>query len=100
VPYAELIAGRRLGFPLVRSEVDFRAPLRFGDRPSVRVTCFRLGRSSLGLRYVVSKAGATCVDARHVTACVELDALRPIALPGEFRARFQAIHEPLEDRAE
>jgi YbgC/YbaW family acyl-CoA thioester hydrolase len=98
VRYADLILGRRLGFPLVHSEVDFRSPLRFGDTAAVRVTCFRLGRSSLGLRYVFSSAGRTCFDARQVTSCVELGTLARRELPAEFRPRFEAIAE-IEERA-
>jgi 4-hydroxybenzoyl-CoA thioesterase len=93
--YPELILGRRLGCPLVHSEVDFRSPLRFGDVARVRVTCYRLGRSSLGLRYVFS-TGRECLDARMVTTFVHLDTLEPLPLPDEFRTKFQAIHEPLE----
>ncbi|MCA9001546.1 MAG: acyl-CoA thioesterase, partial [Planctomycetes bacterium] len=51
VPYADLITGQKLGFPLVNSKVDFKSPLRFGDTPRVVVTCDRVGNSSLALRY-------------------------------------------------
>lgn len=93
VRYDELITRRRIGFPLVHSEVDFRAPLRFGDRPMARVTCTKLGGSSFELRYRIFNGSTECVDARQVTACVELDTLRPLRLPDEFRARFQQIFE-------
>lgn len=91
--YYRLILEERIGFPLVHSEVDFRSPLRFGDRPIVRVTCFKLGRSSLGLRYVFELDGAVCLDARMVTACIDLERMKSIALPERFRARFEAIME-------
>jgi len=93
VRYDELITGRRMGFPLVHSEVDFRSPLRFGDRPLARVTCTKLGGSSFELRYRIFNGSTLCVDAHHVTACVELDTLRPLRLPDEFRTRFQQIFE-------
>ena len=91
--YYHLLLDRRIGFPLVHSEVDFQAPLRFGDRPGVRVTCCRLGRSSLGLRYRVRKDDVDCVDARLTTVCVELEGMKPMAMPEEFRRRFEAILE-------
>lgn len=93
IRYHDLIAGRRLGFPLVHSHVDFRSPLRFGDRPSVRVSCSRLGHTSFELRYRISKGATLCVEARMTTACVALDTLKPLPLPDEFRARFAAIAE-------
>ena len=93
--YYRILLDQKIGFPLVHSEVDFRKPLRFGDRPNVRVTCFRLGRSSLGLRYLFELEGETCVDARMTTACVQLDGMESIAMPERFRARFEAIREEL-----
>ena len=91
--YYHLLLERKIGFPLVHSEVDFKSPLRFGDRPTVRVTCFRLGRSSMGLRYLVQLDDEVCVDARMTTACVELDGMKAIAIPAEFRERFEEIRE-------
>jgi YbgC/YbaW family acyl-CoA thioester hydrolase len=94
VRYYHLLLERRIGFPLVHSEVDFRRPLRFGDRPEVRVTCFRLGRSSLGLRYRFGLEAEECLDARMVTACIDLATHKSIPMPAPFRARFEAIMEP------
>lgn len=91
--YYHLLLERRIGFPLVHSEVDFRHPLRFGDRARVRVSCFHLGRSSLGLRYVVSVDDGDCVEARMTTVCVALEGMRPIPMPEEFRRRFEEILE-------
>ena len=91
--YYHLLLERRIGFPLVHSEADFRSPLRFGDRPVVCVTRFRLGRSSLGLRYRFLLADEVCVDARQVTSCVDLESMRPIEIPPEFRKRFEELQE-------
>src|SRR5688572_3159348 len=91
--YYRILCDRQIGFPLVHSEVDFRHPLRFGDRPIVRVTCFRIGRSSLGLRYVFELDGKVCVDARMTTACVELRSMESMPMPEPWRARFESIRE-------
>jgi len=91
--YDRLILGRRLGFPLVHSEVDFLDPLHFGDRLSVRVTCSKLGRSSLGLRYRFLRDDTLCVDARMTTVCVDMDGLKPVPIPAEFRPSFEQILE-------
>lgn len=93
VRYYHLLLDRRIGFPLVHSDVDFEAMLRFGDRPTVRVTCFRLGRSSLGLRYRISRDDVQCVHARLVTVCVNTDTMRPTPIPDAFRERFEALRE-------
>jgi 4-hydroxybenzoyl-CoA thioesterase len=93
VRYDHLIHQRQLGFPLVHAEVDFTKALHFGDRPIVRVTCFRLGRSSLGLRYRYSTDDEPCLDARMVTACTHLPTMRSTPIPAEFRARFEQLLE-------
>lgn len=91
IRYYYLLLEEQMGFPLVRSEVDFDHPLRFGDRPDAEVTCFHLGKSSLGLRYLISKDGRRCVDARMTTVCVNTERMEPVPMPEEFRARFEEI---------
>ena len=84
----------RIGFPLVHwkstSSIRF-----FGDRPVVRVTCFKLGKSSLGLRYVFTVDDKVCVDARMTTVCTHVQEMKSFPLPAEYRAKFEAILEPL-----
>jgi 4-hydroxybenzoyl-CoA thioesterase len=94
VRYDRLLMGDRIGFPLVHSEVDFGHPLRFGDRPVVRVTCTRLGKSSVELRYVFKLDDVVCVDARMTTVCTDLNAMKSFPLPAEYRARFEQILDP------
>ncbi len=91
--YYHLLLDREVGFPLVHSEVDFRRPLRFGDRPLVRVTCTKLGRSSLGLHYVFTVNDELCVDAHMTVVCVSLPGLKSRRIPDETRERFEAIME-------
>jgi 4-hydroxybenzoyl-CoA thioesterase len=91
--YYKILCEDKIGFPLVHSEVDFKRPLRFGDHADVHVTCFRLGRSSLGLRYRFEVGGVECVDARMVTACVNLAESRSFEMPARYRAAFEKIRE-------
>jgi 4-hydroxybenzoyl-CoA thioesterase len=93
VRYYKLLLEDKIGLPLVHSEVDFKHPLRFGDRPLVRVTCFKLGTSALGLRYVFKLDETVCVDARMTTVCVKLDTMKSLPIPAEFRRRFETILE-------
>ena len=89
IPYNRLVNERRVGFPLVHSEVDFKRGLHFGERPTVRVSCYRLGRSSLGLRYRYEVGLQHCLEARMVTACMDLDNLSSMPIPAPFRRRFE-----------
>lgn len=91
--YYHLLMNERIGFPTVRSEVEFRAPLRFGDRPVVSVTCVRLGRASLELRYMFRIGDRVHVEARMTTVCTDLEAMKSRPIDERFRARFEEILE-------
>jgi len=91
--YYRILTDEKIGLPLVHSEVDFKHPLRFGDRPVVRVTCTKLGTSSLGLRYVFELDGKVCVDARMTTVCVDLETMKSREMPAKWRKKFESIRE-------
>src|SRR5262245_22851126 len=76
--YRDLLDVRRIGFPAVRTECDFRAPLRFGDRFAVDLEVERLGKKSVTLAYRVSKVGSgtTAAEGKVVVAVTDLDAFR------------------------
>lgn len=94
VRYYHLLLEQRIGFPLVHSEVDFKAPLKFGDRPVVRVTCFKLGRSSIGLRYQYRLGDTLCFEAKMTTVCTDLETMKSRALEPDVRAKFEQLLEP------
>ena len=98
--YAELIDRDRIGFPAVRAECEFLAPLRFGDTAEIEVTVSRLGGKSITFRYRVHRAAE---EARAGGAASEAPALaRPRALAAEGQvvcavvdlARFVAVAVP------
>lgn len=91
VSYADLIKGQGLGFPLVHSNVDFKSPLRFGDTPRVVVTCDKLGRSSLGLRYRFFLGEELVLDAHMTTACIEMARLKSCPIPDKYRESLNAL---------
>jgi len=92
--YYHLVGEERLGFPLVHSEVSFLHPLRFGDRPLVRVQATKIGDSSLTLRYLFRVDEVDCVDASMTVVCVELDGLKSMPIPPGYRERFEEILAP------
>jgi len=93
--YYLLIQEKRIAFPMVHTEIDFRAPLRFGDRPVIKVTCFHLGRSSLGIRYEFDVNGVICVDAKTKTTCIDADKLKSQPIPDGYREPLGRIFKPL-----
>ncbi len=92
IPYHEVIDGRRLGFPAVHLEADYRERLEFGERARVRIDILRIGRSSHVTRYRIlrEKTGNVCVETRITTACVDMETFRPVPLPDDIRAVLEA----------
>lgn len=86
--YAGLVVGRRIGFPAVRVECDFEAPLRFGDRFRIEVTVEHVGNTSITFRYEF-KGGAEdqlIARIRHVVVTTDLTELRKVKIPDDIRA--------------
>jgi 4-hydroxybenzoyl-CoA thioesterase len=91
--YSELLDRERVGFPAVRAECDFKAPLRFGDTAEIEVTVPKLGAKSITFHYLVYRAAEgegtvrvtddrprqLCADGTVVCAVVDL--ARFVAMP-------------------
>jgi 4-hydroxybenzoyl-CoA thioesterase len=92
IPYAHAIERDRVGFPMRRLEVDFRAPLAYGDAALVAVRVLRLGRSSCDFGYEVRsrRSGALTTLASATTVAVDLDTFVPKAVPEPYRGLLAA----------
>lgn len=86
--YVELITRRRIGFPAVHVEADFRAPLRFGDVARLATSVAKLGASSCTFRYQVTRAkdGLDVATIEHVTVSTDLVAMTKVAHSADVRA--------------
>jgi len=90
--YVDLLDRRRIGFPAVRSECDYRLPLRFGDLVRADMSIDRLGERSIRFRYRLYRveegdvAGGE-LSAEGVVVCVVTDLahFRSLAIPGDVR---------------
>lgn len=72
-------------FPRRRVEVDFLAPLRFGDEVVVEIAASAFGRTSVTYAWRVLRDGVSCVEGS--TTCVHVDdAGQPCAVPPGLRA--------------
>lgn len=85
--YVELIDRDRLGFPAVRAECEFSAPLRFGDTAEIELTVARLGTSSITFRYKVRRAEDATLVADGRVVCAVVDLSRFVAVPTPERIR-------------
>ncbi len=91
--YRDLLDRERVGFPAVRAECDFHAPLRFGDTAEVVLSITKLGTKSIEFRYRVSNGATLCADGRVTCAVVDLDKFRAIPLPEHVRAILADLEE-------
>lgn len=89
--YARVMHEDNLGLPAVHLDVDFFAPIRYGDSPDVHLGVLRVGRSSLELGMWMTQAEdpRPLCRARIVTAAVAMDTLAGRPLPDEWRPRFE-----------
>lgn len=94
VPYAQLIAKERLGFPAVHVVSDFKIPLRHGDVIDIEITVSHLGHSSFTCAYRVLRGLEVCASAAITTAAVALDTMTAIPIPDRYRAFLTAFLAP------
>ncbi|MFI5289605.1 MAG: acyl-CoA thioesterase [Polyangia bacterium] len=88
--YPELLNQRRLGFPTVHIETDFRQPLRYGDALDIELSVPRVGDKSAVFRYVGFRHqdGQRACVAEITCACVEMVGFKAVAIPDDLRALF------------
>jgi 4-hydroxybenzoyl-CoA thioesterase len=91
--YVRLITKRRLGLPAVHVEMDFSAPLRFGDVARIAVTVERIGRSSFSFRYEFTRGEDATPIAKitHICALTNLETMRAAPIPEDLR-RVLSVH--------
>jgi YbgC/YbaW family acyl-CoA thioester hydrolase len=84
-----------IGFPTRKLEMEFVAPVHYGDRVRVDVAVEAIGRSSVRFRYEASVDGRAVFRARSVAVAVDMKGFRPMPLPDWLRERFAAAMEPV-----
>lgn len=97
VTYPKLISDWKRGFPTVRTEGSYTAPLKYGDAAKVELTVEYIGKSSLRTRYIVSRErdNVLAFDGLVTTVCVDLADFRPTPIEGVLHAFLKAyMKEP------
>jgi YbgC/YbaW family acyl-CoA thioester hydrolase len=91
LPYARLMAERRLGFPTVNVRAEFFAPFVYGDEAEVEVWASAVGRTSVTFEYRLRRASdrTLCASATHVQAAMNLDERRAVPVPEDLRRAFE-----------
>ena len=91
VPYARLVAERRLGFPTVNVRAEFYAPFVYGDEAEVEVWVSAVGRTSATFEYRLRRVsdGHLCATATHMQVSMSLDERRAVPVPEDLRRAFE-----------
>jgi len=88
VPYHDLHAAGRVGFPIVNTQCEFAQPCRFGDLLDIELAVARLGASSIEFAVAGSVAGEAKFGGRHKVAMMSLDTLKAVRIPDEMREKM------------
>ena len=94
--YAELTMKRGLGVPSVHVEIDYHAPLRYGDVAVIDTAIERLGNRSFTMLHTLTrKADAVrCATVRQVVVLCRLDTIAGVDMPADVRALLAAHTAP------
>lgn len=89
--YADLLNQRRIGFPTVHIEADYKLPLRYGDALDIELSVPAVGDKSAVFRYVGFRHGdgQRACAAEITCACVNMESFQAITIPDDLRALFR-----------
>lgn len=88
--YHELLNARRVGFPTVHIETDYKLPLRYGDALDIELSVPKLGDRSATFRYVGyrHRDGLHACTSEITCACVDMSTFKSTPIPDDLRALF------------
>ena len=91
VSYPDLVLKENVGFPSVRVETEFLAPLRYGDKIRVDLELLEIGRTSITVRYTLVRLadGATSARATIKNVAIDNDTFQPVPISDPWRRRFE-----------
>jgi 4-hydroxybenzoyl-CoA thioesterase len=87
IDYADLTVGQQFGLPTVHLEVDYRSPLRYGDRVDMEIEIGKIGTTSVEWLYTLRREsdGEIAATARTVTVAMNLATIEKLEVPAWFR---------------
>tara|TARA_B110000438_G_C15662982_1_gene584798 strand:- start:431 stop:844 length:414 start_codon:yes stop_codon:yes gene_type:complete len=82
INYPKMIQELGIGFPVVKNECDFLAPLRYGDTVNCKLWISEIGTKSCTWKYAyTNQDNMELWNATVVTVCANLNTLESIAIP-------------------
>ena len=76
---------------VARVEIDFRAPVRFGQEVEISVHASRFGTKSFDLDYELRVDGDVVAEAKSVQVAYDYSRREPVPLPAEWREKLTAV---------
>lgn len=95
VSYPDLVLKENIGFPSVRIETEFLAPLRYGDKIRVELELLEIGRTSITVGYTLVRLtdGATSARATIKNVAIDNDTFAPVPITDAWRRRFEKFRD-------
>lgn len=93
INYAEILGGRRVGFPTVQIATEFRRPARFGESIDIEVFLSRLTDRSATFEYRVRRDGTLLATASIKVVAMNLDDHTATKIPEDIRTAFEPYVE-------
>lgn len=90
VDYPVWIRERRIGWPAVHIETDYRAPLSYGDELTIELGFRSLGRSSFVCVYRAHAEERLFAEAEITVVTTDLSKMRSIPIPPEVRPALES----------
>jgi 4-hydroxybenzoyl-CoA thioesterase len=89
--YPALIREKRLGFPTVHLEGDFKAPLAYGDTARVTLAVLHVGTSSMKMHYEIfrERDDVLCFTGDITTVLINLDTQASLPISAELRTLLE-----------
>lgn len=93
LPYAQLLAERHIGFPIVHSEGDFTAPLRLGDTARIVMEVMAISPRSVTTRFTMYRGDTDerCAVVSMKQAAIDTRTFKGTEIPADITALLSAI---------
>ena len=89
--YSKIIKELKIGFPVVKNNCDFLAPLRYGDTVHCKIWISEIGTKSCTWKYSYQNQHNDEVwNATVVTVCVDMNTLKSITIPQNLYEGLQS----------
>ena len=80
----------QLSIIVARVEIDFRAPIGFGEEVAISVVASRFGEKSFDLEHELSVGDTLVAEAKTVLVSYDYGRREAVALPDEWREKLAA----------